>query len=297
MPDFLPVNAKSYYEFLPSAKDECGDIWNNIPEFGLFETEAVTAILVSPACDISNFKTETLTFLPIISISRYFSTLGFLPTLRREIEERLKSAELELSLDWFDPGYRRPISANVEKEILRLQVEKTQATKNKGRAGHIERAISGLNIVISGGSASPAMYSDVSSLFGSKWDALKRQIITNSYRPDLHFFPRDGQPVEIPGIKEHSVAMLRYPITIPTEFLSASQHMAASQWREFLGSSLNSGGFGKHFCAEMPIKSLSLKAQFLSDLISRFTSLYGRIGSPDFSRATVEKISNEFTDG
>ena len=36
-----------------------------------------------------------------------------------------------------------------------------------------------------------------------------------------------------------------------------------------------------------------LRSAFLADLLGRFTALYSRVGSPDFSKTAVNRISGE----
>lgn len=297
MNEFRPVNAKSYYESLPSSKPSCGDIWTNIPSFGLLPTNFATAISISPACDISNFKTETLTFLPIIPVSQYFHTIGFLPVLRREILERLKAAELSLEMPWPETGYYQPSTRDFDKEIGRLNQVLSVPRKGKGWDSHVRRAIAGLSVAGCVSTDTDINYDHLSSLLGSKWEDTKRQLITNSYRNDIHFFPNDDQDADSPGVKKHSLALFRYPITVPAELLLAAQDMSSDQWEVFVRERQERHTILKHFSPSMPVKCLSLKATFLSDLLSRFTMLYARIGSPDFTRASVDKIARDFSNG
>ncbi len=297
MSDFRPVSAKSYYESLPDSKPSCGDIWTNIPSCGLLPLDFVTAISISPACDISNFKTETLTFLPIVPVSQYFLTVGFLPIIRREVLERLKSADLDLEMHWPETGYYRPSGHDINKEITRLNRLLSAPKKAKGWDAHVKRAIAGLSVVAGMSIAADVDYDDLSLLLGQKWEVTKRQLIMNSYRNDVHFFPNDEQDPGMPGVKKHSLALFRYPITVPTELLLMAQDMSNDQWVTFIREQQEQHKFLRHFSAEMPVKCLSLKASFLSDLLSRFTTLYARIGSPDFTSASVEKIAEEFANG
>lgn len=295
--DLRPVNAKTYYESLPASKPSCGDIWTNIPSFGLLPTNFTAAISISPACDISNFKTETLTFLPIISVSQYFHTVGFLPILRREILERLKAADLHLEIAWPETGYYQPPVREIEREIARLNQLLSVPKKARGWDVHVKRAMAGLSVVGCVSTNTDINYDDLSSLLGQKWEDTKRQLITNSYRNDIHFFPSDEQDPDTPGVKKHSLALFRYPITVPTELLLAAQDMSGDQWKAFLEERQQQYTILRHFSPSMPVKCLSLKASFLSDLLSRFTTLYARIGSPDFTRASVDKIAREFANG
>lgn len=99
MTQFLPVSAKTYYDYVPGPEHRCGDVWQGLPSLGLLGGhKTVKGLMVTPDCDVSNFKTETLTYLPILPIEAYFSTLGYLPVLRREIFERLKCSQRKASV-------------------------------------------------------------------------------------------------------------------------------------------------------------------------------------------------------
>ena len=41
------------------------------------------------------------------------------------------------------------------------------------------------------------------------------------------------------------------------------------------------------------MKALRIRPRFLSDLLTRFTALYSRIGSPDFTEGTVDQYVDQ----
>ena len=293
---FSPINARSYYDYLPSSQHQCGDIWVNLPSIGLLSAHPrITGIMITPACDVSNFKTETLTYLPVVPVSAYLGTVAFLPIVRREVLERYKSAKLEMVIDWPEKGYEPPTEDSLQSELTRLQsiVSKTKLTD--ADKVHIERAAAGLRIVSICRSASKrtATVADYALLFGKNWEGIKRDIVRNSYRPDIHFLPADEQNSDELGLREHSAVLFRYPISVPSEILTAAQTVADSAWQRYMTSCAEVYSASTHFRDAMPIKILSLKASFLSDLSTRFTALYGRIGSPDFSSVTVDRYAGE----
>jgi hypothetical protein len=296
MPKNSPVNSKSYYDSLPTAEHQCGDIWANLPSMGLLSAHPhVTGIMITPACDVSQFKTETLTYLPIISVRDYFGTIGALAIIRQELTERYKSAELEFNVEWATKGYEPPREETLASEIERLTLLASSQNLAAKKKEQVQRALAGLRVssVCRSSSKKSPDLRDVALLFGTNWTAIKRKIITNSYRSDVHFLPSDRQNSNFTWLSEHSVALFRYPISIPSEILTSSQQISEYIWPEYVKSSTVTYSSAHHFLDARPLKVLSLKSSFRSDLISRFIALYARIGSPDFSGSTIEQFAGE----
>lgn len=296
MPIFKPVNARAYYDYLPPAAHACGDVWIDLPSMGLLSSHSkVTGLMVTPACDVSNFKAETLTYLPIVPLRVYLATIALLPTIRREVVDRYRSAKLELCMEWPEKGYEPPTSEALGLERQRLSRVLECPTLSAGDKGHIERALAGLRIAdICRASSQPkADIKDYALLFGKQWDGIKRDIVRNSYRTDIHFLPAAEDSSEGFGISEHSVVLFRYPISVPSEILTAAHTVSATVWSDYVSSCSDTYSASVHFSGAMPTKVLSLKPDFLSALLSRFTALFGRIGAPDFSSIILEKYVGE----
>lgn len=293
---FKPINARSYYDYLPSIPHVCGDIWVDLPSMGLLSAhDRLTGIMITPACDVSNFKAETLTYLPVIPIRAYLGTIAFLPIVRREVIDRYKSAKLELTMEWPEKGYEPPTDEAIACELQRLKILLEKPKISASDKEHLERASAGFRIASICRSSSKSLVDikEYSILFGKKWEIIKHDIVRNSYRPDIHFLPADEEGPEGLGIGEHSVVLFRYPISIPSEILTAAQTVPKSAWPQYMNLCSNTYSASVHFMNATPIKVLSLKAAFLSDLLSRFTALFSRIGSPDFSSIVVNKYMGE----
>jgi hypothetical protein len=296
MPVFTPINARSYYDYLPPSAHACGDIWVELPSMGLLSSHnRLTGIMVTPACDVSNFKAETLTYLPVVPIRVYLASVALLPIIRREVVDRYRSAKIELAIDWPEKGYEPPTEEALNSELQRLGANLKLPKLSAGDKGHIERAAAGLRIaaVCRKSARTHADIEDYALLFGKQWEGIKRDIVRNSYRPDIHFLPAAEGISEGLGIVDHSVALFRYPLSVPSEILTAAQTVSASAWTQYVDSCSDTYSASVHFSGTMPTKVLSLKAAFLSDLLSRFTALFGRIGSPDFSSIVVDKYVGE----
>lgn len=293
---FRPVNAKSYYDNLPPEQHNCGDIWIKLPSIGLVSNiNLIKGITITPACDVSNFKSETITYLPILSIEEYLATIGLLPIVRRKLNERLTSAKVDSGIDWPEPGYEPPPEGTIDIEIARIsRLSQNTSLKDKDR-NHLERALAGLRIARACCSTSDneAVIADYAVLFGTEWTDIKKQIIQNSFRTDIHFLPKNESEDNLFSINKHSVVLMRYPVTVPSEILTRSISISDATWPEFIKNYQTVSTASPLFSNARPIKVSSLKSQFLSDMLSRFTALFSRVGSPDFSKMTIDRYSSE----
>jgi hypothetical protein len=294
MSTIIPAAARAYYEHLPPQDNRCGDIWDGLPDMGLLGGGLVKGLIISPACDLSNFKTETMTFLPILPVRAYLRSAAFLPVLRREIQERYQAAGIDSPLAWPEPGNQPPSKREIEYAIVSAETLLSRPNPKSAFVEHATRAIAGLRIIAGSAASSEESLSDFELLFGRKWSDLKAKIVSNSLKPDLHFLPRCHSQPGVPSISSHSVVLLRYPITVATDTLIAAQSYSPSAWSQHVTRAKSAQSNLVHFSAEvMPIKILTLRPSFLSDLLSRFIALYVRIGSPDFSTQVVDRITKE----
>src|SRR5687767_4466012 len=104
-----PVSASDYYEFFPPSEHRVGDVWVDLPTFGMLGIERVAGIVITPACDLQNCKTETITYLPIVPIRQAFTLRGFRPMVLRAIGGQAQT----LGINGFDEDAPfRPLEAN-----------------------------------------------------------------------------------------------------------------------------------------------------------------------------------------
>src|SRR5208282_1352342 len=90
-------------------------------------------------------------------------------------------------------------------------------------------------------------------------------------------------------IQEPSVALFRYPLSIPIDILDLAGTVSEAGWPiEAARLRLLYPCVGT-VEAPRPLKALRIRPRFLSDLLTRFTGLYGRIGSPDFGDGTIDR--------
>lgn len=285
MPIFNKVEARNFYDFLPSVNHRTGDIWRNLPSFGLFKSSSVDGIVVTPACDLANRKCETVTYLPILSIEEYLAS----PSCRYEcwIEVQAALRKLKLSDQITSPNrFELAILEEFKGVVSALSPRELETPSGKQVAAYLQylQSIeSNLNIPIS----------IICRIFsGSRLRDCINRIIVNSFKTDIHFLPADEKPSEYSAIKKHSLAVFRYPITIPIEILDLAQYATEQTWPAELDRVQKQWPSVVSF-QHWPVKLATLKDDFLTDMVSRYVSMYIRLGSRDFSPDTVEKISSQ----
>jgi len=291
----MKVDSRSYYSTLPPLGHECGDIWCNLPSFGMLGDTPCAGIVITPACDLSWQKSDTLTYLPIVSIRTFFSMDAALPAVIERVGINLQATGYDFDTKWSAQSYVPPTN----EELIRLQKElegyRSAQQRSSKILAAIERTIASINVLQA--IASPELTSidggKLGANFGSEWDKIKEKMIRNSYSPALHFLPFDGQDVVFSGVREHSVVLFRYPITVPVKMLNYAEETSDSAWSECVNNLNISLSLKKAFIPARPVKMLSLRPAFLSDLLTRFSALYNRIGSPDFTKETISLYSSE----
>lgn len=295
MPPPRRIDAVSYYDFLPAPSHGCGDIWRGLTSFGIFGPDPIVGLLITPSCDLSWGKSETATYLPVIPLRQYFSLDAALPLVMPRLMSLIISIDAALQPGWQTDGYFPPTEIEVEACRTRVTAYGSGRQLSQKKLQTKDAVSSGLNIVraIAGPGMTIVEAADLQMFFGSGWEALKEKIIKNAASPALHFLPADGQDAAFGAIQEHSVALFRSPISIPVRVLTLAQEASASNWASAIDGSNLSPPLKQALHSTYPFKALSLKSDFLSDLLTRFSALYNRIGSPDFSSETVSRYSKE----
>ncbi len=116
-----------------------------------------------------------------------------------------------------------------------------------------------------------------------------RRLVTNAHRSDVHFLPADEQPPAWSVIREPSVALFRYPLSVPIDVLDLAGTASEAAWPTEIMRMRPLYPCVDALAVARPIKVLRIRPRFLSDLLTRFTGLYGRIGSPDFADGTIDQ--------
>lgn len=298
MPRQLGIRVRDYYDLTPGPDNTSGDIWSDLPTFGLLGTNTLPGIVVTPACDLSNRKVETITYLPIIPVRAYFTTPAYLPEILREIDGQLQVAQLSALSSLLETHNRFfPPSVDdlnvLESELGNVLTRSSTSSKIKSA---ISRAQAGLRVLRQ--STSPevveAPMGDLKTLLGDKnFTITLQRIITNSYRLDIHFLPSDEQEIDWSGVYKPSVVLFRYAFSAPVEIFECAQDISLADWMAAMRRLSTFVPGASSFAATRPIKRISVKPRFLADLLTRYVSMHVRLGSPDFSTQTVsEYIQN-----
>jgi hypothetical protein len=289
------VDAKAYYDTLPGGHHDCGDVWRNLPSFGLLGSELCTGIVITPACDLSWQKSDTITYLPIVPVRSYFSLDAALPAVFEKLSALAKAAAFPSLPQWEPDAYIAPDADQVIALRTAIQAFRSARQRSAKVLSALDGLEAGLHIIdlIRSDGITAAKPAQLSTFFGNEWSKIKAKIISNSYSPTLHFLPSDGQDPVFSGVRFHSVALFRYPITVPVKVLTYAQETAEPQWKARVQSLPVSKALQKEFATAQPIKLASLRPAFLSDLLTRFAALYNRIGSPDFTSETVASYASE----
>lgn len=281
----LKASAADYYDRNPSLEHVPGDIWSGLPTFGLLPDVCCHGLVITPACDLANNKVETVTYLPIVPVSSYLQMAGFRPELVRAINGQLELAGIP-------PASRLPKAFIPEPQQI-SQAEaaislRQQAGLGKTESEALTRASHGLGILNCATFGDPKqVMKSLTTLFGGKeLDRILGKVVKNSHI-DLHFLPADGQKREWSGVHSHSVALLRYAVSIPAVILDDAQDIQIADWPARMRLLQPKVPAAAMCMSEKPLKRSALRGRFLSDLLTRYVALFVRLGSPDFSNDTI----------
>jgi hypothetical protein len=281
----IKVSAKDYYDYLPSPPHKTGDIWTNLPTFGLLKQRFCSGVIITPACDLVNSKTETISYLPIIRIEEWFYHRQFYTEVKKQLVKTFQKNGILNFLDAF-PRRTLPDGETIIEAKKRLEGMSTSTVYKKILLGldHISALQQNNNIID---------LKKLSSFFGKEdWQKICVGVIKNSLHGDIHFLPADGQNKLYSGIQKHSVVLFRYPLTIPIRILDLADDPYVAEWEASL-KCLHYDYELSGFFINKPLRTSRLKKDFLTELLTRYLALYIRMGSPDFSDETVKSYSSE----
>jgi hypothetical protein len=277
-------DASNYYTKFPKGDHAPGDIWANLTCFGALGTEPVRGVILTPACDLTNRKVESLTYLPVISVGQYFSTTAFLPTVYRRIAGLCSSANISWRA-WDGYKYELPIPSELDVFSEKVAAIK-DAAKREALLGGIEvfKAICSKDLV----GVSRAV---MTKFLGAKESTdLLEKIVKNSHSSDLHFLPADGFNAPYSAIPQHSVALFRYPQSVPLVLLDAANETPAASWEAVMRAKMERFPVAAMLSGARPIKLAEMEPRFFADLLTRYISLMIRLGAPSFDKASVERL-------
>lgn len=289
-----PISETDLYDINPSLEYQTGDIWTDLPTFGALPDALIPGIVITPACDLANWQVDTITYLPIVPVSTFFCTRTSLNKIKDEVMRQLKSLAPASSLD-MPPGFLLPRVDDIKATRAIIAPNKETNHLEKKHQEATDRLIKGLLLLehIATNSPTPEDLSYVQSLFGKQFRDWHKQVLRNAQK-DVHFLPCDRQRTQWSAVPVHSIALFRYPLSIPLAALDIAQQHYAADWAAIRRTFADRLPCLQHM-PRRPMKKASLRHRFTVDVISRFTNLYGRIGSPDFTTDTLDRFMQETT--
>lgn len=273
----MGINPKSYYRASDGARCwDIGDIWSGLPDFGLLGDHSIKGIVVTPACQLHQRKTEVVTYLPVVTVADFFVTPRAAPMLINEL--RILGGQLKISF----PGTNLE---DVKREKLSLP-KSARIIKWKDILKSKER----------GGGGSPGIYdeaSDIISLLGyicagrqqigkdpmlnKRLKATLGKLLTDNSDGEDTFF----LPASLPVLEE-SVVLLRYPLTIPSEILAKAEDVDDLDWTQTIRSMRRPARLVSFF-EEKPGRICTLDFRLTADLITTWMRFFCDFGRPDDS--------------
>jgi hypothetical protein len=232
-----PINSSDYYDSFPSNEHAPGDVWAHFPTFGVLPFARCSAVVLTPACDLANRKVESLTYVPAIPVLQYLASRDALAELLRTVEGQLQAARSPAILRSESDSPLHIGQVRTARSHVQEQLDRPGSGVKERQA--LARALSGLrlaeSVFIGRSCDAPAL--DLRSLFGeSRFRGICSQLVTNAYRTDVHFLPADGEPQSWSALPSHSLALFRYPLTLPIELLDLATTTVQEDWAPTLAS-------------------------------------------------------------
>ena len=281
---------KDYYNRSPFGLIEPGDIFTNLPTMGLLKEDFVSGLIITPACDLANGKSETITYLPVVSIKSWLCSSSFYPELVPHFHSLWNQ---------FDELCKSPLSKQLPEnglmDLIKEELKKVDISRLKGKKIEVyERIQTCLELVdnILDNKIVSQDYTKVQYALSKVIKQIIPKIVSNSFSTDMHFLPSEKfESSNAYILPEYSIVMFRFPITVPFDILDLAKDVnvdTSMTWNNFIKNSPDKVCY-KSF-GELPMRGLRLNQEYLSDLLTRYIGLYVRIGSPDFDSHTSDDI-------
>jgi hypothetical protein len=287
------ITAADYYDFMPSEYHRPGDLWTGLPSHGLLPSPSVTGLIVTPACDLSQRKVDTLTYLPVVTVSEWLVTSEFRADIVGQIKNAfgsLKSTAGRLELS------RRPTRQELEEAAAHAELARSALGSDKSQAALVERIMAGIVLLARSSPESDSKHFE--DLFGKKpWRQTLDKLVKNGLRLDVHFLPPDEQDPVWSCLETPSLVLFRYPLTLPVQILDIASDIGIKDWAAAMADSQREFPIATAFSTQRPIRRLRVKERFLADIMTRYLAVYIRLGSPDFTQATVDSYVETIAGG
>lgn len=260
-----------YYIQLPTGGPTQGDIWSNLPS-PTGRGEYCNGLVITPRCDFAHSKSPVLNYLPIVSLENYLLSVGCFPQIEqiiRETRDTLRSKVVPLNVEsLFDLDV--PIDEILDQVVRSTppsnppQLRQFDKARTELEAGH--QRIKQLTALLSKTQLS------LSELRGAinnrRLSIIQRDLIKNNHA-DTYFLPPCDGLLEAP-----SLVLLRHIYTCPIGYVSTTQRSES-----------------------IPERLLRLDSPFIESLMSKFASLFTRVGTRDIPDPVAQAffLPNEAT--
>jgi hypothetical protein len=288
------VSNRSYYDYFPPIEHAPGDIWLDLPTHGLLQRMRASGLVVTPSCDLSNRKVSTITYVPIIPFREWIGCKDFLPEVLGAMSSLAESLAPAVTPDLISADSVDVYNDTLAAKVKQLEEGIASNSLSKSMRAPGERYLCGARHLRRVSLGEKADIRDLEMCLAKKrWEQIRTAVVRNSYRQDIYFLPSDSNEPDASPIAEHSVALFRYPLTTSVPILDAAQDVHISDWKAEISKLSQHEPIAQAFKDVKPLKCLRLMDRFLSDLLTKFVSLYSRLGSPDFSQESVSIMSAE----
>lgn len=263
-----------YYNYFPDRPLTSGDILTFTPG-SIIPVKAKMYLVVSPACDIQNQKTDTISLLPIITIRAYFSRPAM---FQHEIRKRVQKNLL--------PQYKQDLPLSVHGAITYLtqKMDHHQGVQRDVLVACLEW----LKLV---DFHVPVEIKDSllkTCLSREGLTEIVSKLITDSYKSDVYFIPKSRlDSADQIKVKEGAIVLLRNLVSIPIEHLVHAYDSSIS-WSDLAKQNWYRQ---KSYFKSRPIKIGQLNPEYYNDLYAKYLAYQIRVGSSDFVPEYVSSIA------
>ncbi|WP_256081507.1 hypothetical protein [Massilia sp. YIM B04103] len=283
------IQPKDYYDFFPPNFNRTGDIWRCLPNPWGLKKPHFFGLTVTPACDLEQRKTETITYLPIISVREYLNSNSFYFEIWQDVFaqiSKLKMTEIMTPPD----RYELPLL----EEITEIKGKLFDLKENdQSKAGSFDRICMYEKYIKQNSSGGSLAIEDVGRIFLSgNFDKILKKIVKNSFKVDIHFLPADEKPIYSSAVPDHSIVLFRHATSMPIQIINSIQYSNDEDWPNKLQELRKYYPIAK-LLTDLPIRLATLRGDFLSDLLSRYVNMQIRLGSRDFTDDTVDQYADQ----
>lgn len=281
------IQPKDYYDFFPPNSNRTGDIWRCLPNLWNLKKPHLFGLIATPACDLEQRKTETITYLPIISVQEYLNSSSFYFEIWQDVLAQLSKLKITGIVTPPD-RYELPLLDEIE-ELKSKLFDLKESDKNK--VGSFDRICMYEKYIVKNNSGQNLTTEEVGSIFtAGNFDKILKKIVRNAFKVDIHFLPADEKPIYSSAVPDHSIVLFRHATSIPIEIINSAQYSNDEDWLNKLPGLKTHYPIANLF-SDLPIRLATLRDDFLSDLLSRYVSMQIRLGSRDFTDDTVDQYA------